>query len=246
MHQVKDLIDKKMIFILNYLKWKSYTIPSVVNSLKKRYVADEKHECECVEKIKLWKETFERLLKKYALWIERSTIINAFENKEVDELSLKIILNKLENQFIRIERGMPQIKVHNDSWFEKKRRAFYEAFHFWDSPVKNAKHKFLFYRARAITALSVIRELRDLRDNFYKLDCKSLNAVITQYESWHKDANEKKMQILNQYRNELIWVEKNLIDNYLIYNEKGLLKKFYKKHILNSRTYWVLRREFLD
>ena len=67
LHQVKDLLDKKMIKILKTLRSKPYTNPEVIKLLLKKYKKDELEEISEINKIKISKESFRRLLQRYSL-----------------------------------------------------------------------------------------------------------------------------------------------------------------------------------
>lgn len=245
MHQVKDLIDKKMISLLKSLKSKKFSRPEVIWSLITEYSKEEKCECECIDKIKFTKVNFEMLLKRYALWIEKDSIVTSFENKEVDEFSLKIILNKIEKQFHRIERWLPQIKWESKMvWFENLSISFYNWLYYRNNRNEKIKHSFLFYRARSITAEHVISELKMLQKNFYKPDCKSFDKVIALYKKWYNDSNEKKNKIFEKNKQFLKVVEQDLVNKHVSHKETRILKKLYKKHILTWKVYEAIKKEF--
>jgi len=110
--------------------------------------------------------------------------------------------------------------------------SFYNWLYFKNNKQEEIKHTFLFYRARAITAEHVIKELSMLQKNFYKPDCKSFEKVINLYEKWYDDANNKKITIFEKNKKFLISVEKDLINKHVSHKETRMLKKFYEKHIL--------------
>ena len=247
--QIRHILDWKIVRVLSKLKTKRSFSARVLNLLAKKYKYYWACEEERIEKIKLWERSIVSLLQKYSLWIEKYAIIQAFENSEIDEFSLKTILYKIDKQRHRLDIWFKQLtekEIEKETWFQKFKTNFYKYIYFWNDPVNNRKFRFLYYRARAITAEKVIYELEILKEKFCKIDNSGFDILINRYKKWYEDANNKKLVIYNEFENELKWVEQQIASSQAIHHEIWFLNSYYKKWILTGKVYNSIYQTFTN
>ena len=247
LHQLKDIIDNSILKRLYALKEKHYVPDAVVDFLIKKYQKDYKKEIIAIEQCHLNKNEFKILLKRYALGVERRSILDSFRSKEVDEITLKKILNKIEEQYMRIEMGIKQTKEDQEketfcyNLKEKLKNLFAT------SRETLLRKQYIFYRARAFIAEQVLEQLRSFKEEFCSNkehdDC--FDEIIKQYESWYDAASKKMFAIEDELKNKIYDEEIELINNHFIHMEQDLIKKLYSKHIMNNKVKKMLQ-EFLE
>lgn len=250
LHQIKEIIDKSILNKLQKFQSKQYIPDSVVKSLVKKYQLADKFETEEIKKCHLEKFEFQSLLIRYALGIERHTILELFEAKEVDEKTLKRILNKIENQYMRIEVGKPQLKneVEKKQCCNQFIQNIIQRFIAPKSTDTNLKKQYLFYRSRALVTEKVLEQLISFQSQFYtdKIYSECFQGIINQYEAWHKQANQKLYKIHEKLKD---WIQKSetkLFNNQLVYFEEKLVDELYAKHIMNGKLHNMLKKSLWE
>ena len=244
-HQLKEIIDKSILRRLAKIEEKHYVPEQVSSTLIKKYETDDEKELMEIEKCCLRKAEFENLLKRYALGIERSSALNTFESKQIDERTLKRILFKIEKQYLRIEMGQDQIKQEDeqDTWLERFKNWMRDML-YCRKPEQKTIRDYVFYRTRSLIASQVIKELRRLKEDLYSESHQAFGKVIRQYESWHDSASKKMYKIEEQMKDLIHREEITLLNNHLIYLEQDLIEKLHNKHIMNSKVYSLLKKSF--
>lgn len=247
MEQIRHLLDHKMIDVLSWMKNKKYTNSSIIENLMLAYKNDELCEEEKLDNLKLSEGEIRSLLQVYSLWIEKQSIIKAFENNEIDEYSLKLILYKIDKQQLRLGLWLSQLTEKESeilSLWQKFMNKIYNWIYFWWNPVLRIKHRYLYYRARVITSEAVINELESLKSKFCKFDNKYFDEVIKRYQAWFDDANSKKLVIYNESNNFLKSIDEELTNKQALYKEMWFLNSYLQKWILTQKTYNSLYRVF--
>ena len=246
LHQIKDLIDKRILQQLLACQEKQYVSDEVTDSLIKKYEIDEQYEQAEIKKCYLKKQEFENLLRKYALGIERNSILNAFESKEVDEYTLKRILNKIESQFMRIEENLPQLKEKESLLYEYREKIF--ASRYSNESIQFYKKQYVFYRSRAIIAEKVVSHItkfkKDFCSNVYYKEV--FKKVIQQYQQWYDTANKKMYEIEDACKIAIHKEEAKLLNNHLIYIEEDIIDDLYSKHIMSGKIHSMLKKSLWE
>jgi hypothetical protein len=67
LHQVNELLDKKIIHVLNKERKKPHVDKEVFDKLLKEYIDEDLSEIQEIEKLNISQENFKRILQKYAL-----------------------------------------------------------------------------------------------------------------------------------------------------------------------------------
>jgi monovalent cation:H+ antiporter, CPA1 family len=249
LHQIKDLIDKRILQQLLACQEKQYVSDEVTDSLIKKYEIDERYEQEEIKKCYLKKREFENLLRKYALGIERNSILSAFESKEVDEYTLKRILNKIESQFMRIEENLPQLKdkEEKESLLYVYREKIF-ASRYSNQSIQFYRKQYVFYRSRAIIAEKVVTHITKFKEDFcsnvyYK---EVFKKVIQQYQQWYDVANKKMYEIEDSCKKTIHKEEARLLNNHLIYIEEDIIDDLYSKHIMSGKIHSMLKKSLWE
>jgi len=250
LHQIKEIIDKSILLKLLTFQKKQYVPDEVIGSLIQKYKLADAKETEKIKKCHLGKCGFQELLKRYALGVERHTILELFEAKEVTEKTLKTILNKIENQFIRLELGKDQLRDQSE-----KEHFYYEFFQkilLWFNNGKPSismlQKQYLFYRSRALVTEKVLQQLSDFQGQFYTdfVYDECFDAIINQYKIWHDNANKKLYKLTEKIKKVANVAEKKLFNNQLVYFEEKLVDELYNKHIMNGKLYNMLKKSIWE
>lgn len=248
-HQIKEIIDHSILKRLEGLKSKKYIAAKVRNALIEKYTLDDQKEIGEIRKCKLKKDEFRGLLQRYALGVERQSVLEAFESKQVDEHTLKRILNKIEEQYIRLENGVSQIKdkQEKENFYYRCRKSV-EKFFRRRGGFPAVRREYVFYRARALTAEKVLEQLKSFRGDFYAgrghSDC--FKEIIDQYEAWYQNANDKK-QAIEKKLQDVIYAEGiTLLNSHLLYLEAELIEELYNKHIMNGKVKKLLEKSIWE
>ncbi len=250
LYQIKEIIDKSILLKLLTFQKKQYVPDEVISALIQKYKIENAKEAEKIKQCHLKKSEFKNLLKRYALGVERHTILKLFEAKEINESTLKIILNKIENQFIRLELGKPQFRDQTE-----KEHFYYEFFqkfllwlHHGKPSVAMLKRQYLFYRSRALVTEKVIKQLSEFQDQFYTdFVCEEcFDLIIDQYKIWHDNANKKLYKLTEKIKKEANAAEKKLFNNQLVYFEEKLVDELYDKQIMNGKLHNMLKKSIWE
>lgn len=250
MHQIKDIIDKSILSKLQTFQKKQYIPETVISALVNKYQTEDAKETEQIKKCHLEKNEFQNLLKRYALGVERHTILELFEAKEVNEKTLKTILNKIENQYIRLENGKSQLKDQ----IEKENFCYQipQKILLWLNNKKSStsilQKQYLFHRSRALVTEKVLVQLSDFKNQFYTDNTyeECFDDIIKQYEVWHANANIKLRKIFEEISKVVNITEMKLFNNQLVYFEEKLVDDLYAKHIMNGKLHHILKKSIWE
>ena len=216
----------------------------------KKYKTEDAKETEEIKKCHLAKEEFANLLRRYALGVERHTILELFEAKEVNEQTLKTILNKIENQYIRLENGKAQVKdqVEKENFYYQLPQKILLWLNNRKSCTSILQKQYLFYRSRALVTEKVLAQLSEFQQQFYT-DCiynECFEHIIKQYEVWYENANIKLCKISEKITQVINKTEMKLFNNQLVYFEEKLVDKLYAKHIMNGKLHHILKKSIWE
>lgn len=245
MDQVKRILDEKIIKMLTEMRNKWYWSKESIESLLMQYDNDSKSEIEKIKRIRFWSLQMKKLLQKFSLWIEKQVIIKSFENSEIDELSLKIILYKIDKQLHRLDLWLSQISTWDDiSLFGRVNNAFFDFIYFWNNLEWKIKHKYLYYRARSIASAKTAEELMNLKERFCLCDENLFIEIIDQYKNWQEDANRKMNNIFISNKKILSKVEEEMTNKQIVGREINILVTYLDEWILTRKTYNNLYHDF--
>ncbi|MEA3304737.1 MAG: sodium:proton antiporter, partial [Patescibacteria group bacterium] len=243
-HQVKEILDQSSISKLNNLHSKKYINPETYKSLVHKYELDDIKEQKEIEQCAIEHCAFERMIRKYALGIEKKTVLEAYEHAEIGERSLRQVLRKIEGQLFRIDTGKSQIKLTSEMKKSNIFELLYDKYHVLQDRYMETNtnvHKYMFYRTRQVTAGKVVKELKKFQLQFHKECNSAFDTVIAQYETWYEDARSKKQAtILDNFEKQSLEREKIIVDKNIIHLQEGLIHSFYKKSIISEKVYQIL------
>ena len=248
LHQMKKIADKSILNKIADFKKDNYFFEDALKNLSKKYKRDNQNEKIAINKEKLGKKELLTVFRKYALGIERNTILKAFESNQVDEKTLKKILNKIENQYLRIEMGLPQTKTEQEksSKIQRFLKKISNIFNFCTE--KKIKQDYLFYRSRLLISKEVIKQLEEFKNNFYSdaICQESINDVLIQYKIWRQLSQKKIVQISDEMGEKIDRLEMKLLENNFISFEEQILQNFEEKQIINRKIESALRQSFKE
>ena len=159
---VRVLADLAKFFERGYIDKRLYK--KMQQRFAERYADSCTHYSQVVEKDE---HVVSNVLRLYAIGIEKQSVRNLFAYNEVSEQVYKKVLNKLNIQLEQIEKGYTDIQPFEEiiqiDWFEWLLRGMRKIFHTKKMKNQHARlNKYMYFRALAITARKVQKELARL------------------------------------------------------------------------------------
>lgn len=195
-HQSRILIYNHCLERLESIFQKGYLHEDTYTALKAKVSGlcrDEYALCERL--LKDSKRDFEYALRLFAIGVERYFLGVLFKNREVDESSYKNILTKLDVRLDRIEEGERPIRSIHESfepdWFEQIARTLWRWFGREKNENVRSQERYAYYRAQAIVARKVIKEVRQLEEHSHLESAEyrdAVSRVIANYDRFFQDA----------------------------------------------------------
>jgi len=239
MHQIKDILDKTVLKGLNKMKKNKYVSSKIVLPLTKMYKRDDDKEHKKIDMCHLSKKQFCLLLKKYALGIERNAILLCYDSHQVDEHTLKNVLGKIENQYMRLEMGVNQTrsKKEKEEFFYKLGKKIKKIMNFYDNKKDKKIKRYAYFHSKVLITEEVVKQLSEFKKKFYsheKYDS-DFDEIIEQYEKWAKMANIRKMKIAEDVEGEIYLHGVDILNNHFVFIEKNMIEIFYNKQIIDGK-----------
>ncbi len=142
----------------------------------------------------------EKVVRLYAIGIERKHIQSLYEHNEVTERVIKKIVDKLAYQTHAIERGTfnPQAHEHGRTRdiFEYLADLVRTITFQTETAEERIVHEYLYYRALSIISRKVIKELGKFQHSFstsFEASSKAIEAMTRVYEQY-REGSQKKMK----------------------------------------------------
>lgn len=150
--------------------------------------------------------TLEKVIRLYAIGIERKHIKSLYEHNEVTETVIKRIIDKLEYQTFAIEHDTfdPERYEHGGSQdiFEYLADLIRTCTFSKETPEEKATNDYLYYRALAIVSRKVVKELGKLDncfDSTWNAAHDSTKNVIAVYERYREGSQKKMADVVKAY-----------------------------------------------
>lgn len=242
-HKIRSIIDSRVLKQLDEVTKKEIVSPAVIRDLQTSFSHDQDKEKKEIKKCAFDAHDFENLLRKYGLGIERASVIELFESKQIDEKTLKRILFKIENQYIRLSDGLPQLKS------EQEKASFFDNFREKTSlkirnftPEEIAQRDYHFFRTRFLLASRVVEHLKELKNEFEPECHQAFEFTMDRYDQWAKESHSKMVHLEKDFGEVLYKEETTLLKKHLLFVEKSLIHDMYEEHIMSSKVYALVKR----
>lgn len=186
-----------------------------------------------------------KLIKKaislHALGIEKQYLKELFYYNEIDERNFKYILRRIDRQVEKLEYTDSQFKAIssiNDDYdiFSKFVNHLFK--------VKSTKlDSYIRNRSRVIITRKVIKELRSLSEIDFWFDSQVFNEVIELYSSFHKKADEKRVEIFVSQKATINAIESRLVNKSLLKLEERTIKDLYAREIITPKLFYKFKED---
>ncbi|PIZ54276.1 sodium:proton exchanger [Candidatus Uhrbacteria bacterium CG_4_10_14_0_2_um_filter_41_21] len=196
------------------------------------------------------KQLSERVLRLYAIGIERRHLKELYHHNEVNETVFKRLTGKLQLQFEAIERGdlTPDISIHSDGKdvFEIM-ASFIRRLYHTETEFEKIDNLYLYYRAQTIIARKVLKHLGAIDEHsaehiFSKIALKNVLELYFMF----KGQSEKKMnELSNQYATHYQKLSQDLADHGVTKIEETVLNELYQRELITPKLYVTLKEELI-
>lgn len=196
-HESRAYIYAETLEKLESYHEKGFVDPKVYQTLRDEYRRDSETSLAVIrETFQIDAPLLEKVLSSYALGMERRFLKELFKYREISEAVFKRVLNKIDQQMMRVEVGGEQIRhldeVFLQDWFE---RLIAHLRHFFTPPsaMRTAIHEYHYYRAQNIISSKVLRRLRYLTGHYQGVfgDDTTIAEVIALYARFENDTQVK-------------------------------------------------------
>ncbi|QQS60879.1 MAG: sodium:proton antiporter [Candidatus Moraniibacteriota bacterium] len=225
---------------------KGYIEPSTANVLKKEHKEKFKKACSlCVKKLET-EDTLlgERILRLYAIGVERETLDTLYDFSEVNERVYRRVLAKLTLQYERTELGNQEIDP-SEEIIDPISRLFH-----WISGMLNAKKRgpstedrYLYYRTQTILSRAVLRALRHMDEEHAPLlfGKKSFVHIREIYEIFLAGSQEKMKAVTKEISEEAKILSERFARRSLLETESRLLEELFHRSMMTPKVYIALK-----
>jgi monovalent cation:H+ antiporter, CPA1 family len=241
----KILANFKILEKLNNSYKKAYLTKLEYDELLERYSGKLK---DSIKKMKEFlsnnKKSPQTLIGKaislHALWIEKQHLKDLFSYNEIDEKNFKYILRKIEKQVELLDSEssrlvkIPSEEDNYDIFSKLAIKLYTNSSSIVDTYIRN--------RARVIITRKVIKDLRELWGidfwfTFGKNDKNPFDEVIDLYATFHKRADEKRIDILVKNKATIMGLESRLVNKSLLKVEEQVFRDLHSKEIITPKLY---------
>ncbi len=192
----------------------------------------------------------ERVLRIYALGIEKHFLKELFMYGEMSELVFKKILRKLTIQLERLERGSIEFDpyAHDPSGFIERTTEFTKKFFHRKEDIQKEIDAYLYYRGLAIILRKVMRELERITCEYPIgiFEPHALERTIKLYRELREDAILRMNHIVEALPQEIETLNKKLTARATHKVTESILHDLHKKEMLTPKVYIELQDELLS
>ena len=255
LEQIEYQESKALIYskVLSEIKesYKSGYIPrSIFSELKQKYT--NLYECaykRCGRLVARSSGNFEKLLRIYAIGIEKHALKNLLILDEISEKVFKILLHKLDAQLRMLEQGQTDVHKTLSFWPKTKLQRIWFYFIYGKSIRSNPENMYMYYRALRIVSKKVLDELSSISDQSHIRDFDrkdTFEYLISIYEDFYKQST-KKMNLVFKNNDSLTndidvqFAHKGIFDI-----ETKLLNRLMEREMITPKLHVLLEKEIAE
>ncbi|MCB9812674.1 hypothetical protein H6778_03390 [Candidatus Nomurabacteria bacterium] len=188
-----------------------------------------------------------RVLRIYAIGIEKRHLKLLYDHNEVTESVFRRIQGKLRIQLEAIESGnlSPDVTIHGDDRdiFERIFRNVKKLLK-REENVRSFEHRYMYYRAQTIISRKVLKELTQLEqvsDTIFTPEAvKHVNELYTSF----KENSQRKLHELSDQNIELARILGESLAKHGVHTiEEMVLEDIYRKELITPKLYILLKEE---
>lgn len=247
-HESKALIYAKVLLRLSEFKRKGYVSEDMYETLKARYEALYRNACDgCSKTANEGENVVGKVLRIYALGIEKHALKDLFVYGEISERVYKDVLNKLMVQASRVEHGGEQIRSLDESfdkdWFERLADVVRGAVR---KDRNDIATQYMRYRAQSILANKVLRSLDALiKESDFDVfkGSPEMQGVIDLYTRFKGNSAKKMMAVFDANKDVLERMNEEFAMKGLFKTEEMALEGLYSKEMITPKLRIMLYDE---
>ncbi len=248
-YEARALIHHEISERISRYAERGYIEASVAEILKTRHKKSYDEACTALANPEV-KALAERVLRMFAIGIERRHLKELYHHSEINEAVFRRLSGKLQLQLECVEKGnlAPNMSVHSDGKDVFDRMAAFVR-NFTSPLTDNEKEQslFMYYRAQTIISRKVLKELtgidKDSAEHIFSRE--ALTRVIELYTTF-KDQSEKKMNEVAKANPALYSkLSEQLAKSGVHKIEENLLAELYENQLLTPKLYISLKEELL-
>lgn len=190
----------------------------------------------------------ERVLRMFAIGIERRHLKDLYHHNEVDEAVFRHLGGKLQLQLEAIEAGNldPDMSLHTDGKDIFDRLAnFLQSFFSLRTQEEDVDHLFMYYRAQAIISRKVVKELSEVDSesaaHIFTKD--ALTRVIALYTSFKEQSEQKMASIATGHKVRYEALARTLALRGVSKIEETMLTELFERQLITPKLYVTLKEE---
>lgn len=194
------------------------------------------------------KELALRVLRMYAIGIERKHLKELYHHNEVSELVYRRLMGKLQLQIEAIEQGelAPNMSVHTDGKDIFERMAsFVRKYTHGETEHEKIDGQYMYYRAQTIISRKVLKELASIDNHSAEhiFTAEALTHVVELYTTF-KEQSEKKMRTIAENQTERYeHLSRNLAEHGVGKIQENVLHELYERQLITPKLFIALSEE---
>jgi CPA1 family monovalent cation:H+ antiporter len=190
----------------------------------------------------------ERVLRMFAIGIERRHLKELYHHGEVDEAVFRHLGGKLQLQLEAIEVGNldPDMSLHTDGKDIFDRLAnFIESVISPRTREQDVDHLFMYYRAQAIISRKVVKELSevDAESAAHIFTKEALTRVIALYTTFKEQSESKMAEIATGHKVRYEALARTLALRGVSKIEETMLTELFERQLITPKLYVTLKEE---
>lgn len=252
LEQIEYQESKALIYskVLSEIKesYKAGYIPRTIYSeLKLKYQKLYKSAyTNCGKLVERSSTNFEKLLRVYAIGIEKHALKNLLVLDEISEKVFKILLHKLDAQLRMLEAGQKEVHKTMSFWPKSWKQKIWFYFVYGRNIRKSPESMYMYYRALRIISKKVLDELTSISEQSHIKDFDrkhTFEYLISIYEDFFKQSSAKMNKVFknnDQLTNKLDvqFAHKEIWDV-----EDKLIKKLLDREMITPKLFLILEDE---
>jgi CPA1 family monovalent cation:H+ antiporter len=247
--EARALMHHKVTEQLTKYKERGYIDSTIAQTLSAEHDAAFHHACSQVNALsdENRNKLALRVLRIYAIGIEKRHLKDLYEHKEITESVFRRIEGKLRLQLEAIEEGnlSPDLTIHADGRdiFDR----FFSSLHSVFGKTKGQQsfeEKYMYYRAQAIISRKVLKEIGLLKHTSSIIFTPQAVTYVTNLYSTFKNNSEQKL-FDKRKQNEVAsrQLAESLAEHSVHTIEETMLKEIFHNELITQKLYIILKDE---
>ncbi len=245
--EARALIHHEVQAKINMYAERGYINKNVASELCEKHRSEYELACKTL-KAEDTKDLAERVLRMFAIGIERRHLKELYHHNEVNEAVFKRLSGKLQLQLEAIEHGNldPDMSMHTDSKdiFERLAAGISRLIATPDKEAE-AANLFMYYRAQTIISRKVLKEISaiDTAEAAHIFSADALTKVMSLYQTF-KDQSERKMEaVMSEYPALTESISRALALRGVDKIEEVVLHELFERQLITPKLYVTLSEE---